>query len=419
VLALEQSVSAVAHEGVAGIGVDFTSCTVLPVTGECVPLCKLERWRSHPHAWPKLWKHHAAQPVADRLTDVALERQESFIGRYGGRISSEWYFPKLIELWLEDREDYDAAVERIDEMERRLASDQVATYVRGADGARWESNVTKGQYEAMVDAAKEHIIAGDAFQIVLSQRFRKPLEASPFDLYRCLRAINPSPYMFFLCLGGDRHVVGTSPEKLVQVEGRRVETRPLAGTRRRGADPAEDSRLEKELLGLYLSDHPLRRISAELAKLSDTQAVEVTSALQDTEVRVAGLVREVRRVVTRKGQIMAYASLEDLTGTVDIVLFPRIFEQVRLLFEPDKVVVVQGKVYARAGSTRASGSSAFSIRIPGRRSGLGSHRRTRSSSATASVIATASPRRRKRPARAMRWSCSPATCTDCRWWPAR
>jgi DNA polymerase III subunit alpha len=122
--------------------------------------------------------------------------------------------------------------------------------------------------------------------------------------------------------------------------------------------PGEDKlRLEKELLGLYLSDHPLRRISAELAKLSDTQAVEVTSALQDTEVRVAGLVREVRRVVTRKGQIMAYASLEDLTGTVDVVLFPRIFEQVRLLFEPDKVIVVHGKVDARAGSTRASGSS--------------------------------------------------------------
>ncbi len=123
--------------------------------------------------------------------------------------------------------------------------------------------------------------------------------------------------------------------------------------------PGEEKlRLEKELLGLYLSDHPLRRISKELAERSDTQAVEVTSALQDTEVRVAGLVREVRRVVTRKGQIMAYATLEDLTGSVDVVLFPRVFEQVRLLFEPDKVVVVQGKVDARAGSTRATGSAA-------------------------------------------------------------
>src|SRR5580704_12004887 len=126
--------------------------------------------------------------------------------------------------------------------------------------------------------------------------------------------------------------------------------------------PGEDKlRLEKELLGLYLSDHPLRRISAELAKLSDTQAVEVTSALQDTEVRVAGLVREVRRVVTRKGQIMAYAQLEDLTGSVDIVLFPRVFEQTRLLFEPDKVVVVAGKVDARAGSTRATGAASAAV----------------------------------------------------------
>jgi anthranilate synthase component 1 len=155
---------------------------------------------------------------------------------------------KLLTIHRPDREDYGAAVGRIDEMEKRLASDQVAAFARGTDGTRWESNVTPGQFHAMVDAAKEHILAGDAFQIVVSQRFRKPLEASPFDVYRCLRAINPSPYMYFLSLGRDRHVVGTSPEKLVQVEGRRVETRPLAGTRRRGADPAEDEKLEKELL---------------------------------------------------------------------------------------------------------------------------------------------------------------------------
>src|SRR5438552_735915 len=135
--------------------------------------------------------------------------------------------------------------------------------------------------------------------------------------------------------------------------GLTIDVAPMAGE--------EKLRLEKELLGLYLSDHPLRRISAELAKLSDTQAVEVTSALQDTEVRVAGLVREVRRVVTRKGQIMAYATLEDLTGSVDVVVFPRQFEQYRLLFEPDKVVVVQGKVDARAGSTRASGAAASPV----------------------------------------------------------
>src|SRR5207245_9044458 len=117
------------------------------------------------------------------------------------------------------------------ETEKRLAADLVASAPRGVDGRQWEPNMTQGQFHAMVDAAREHILAGDAFQVVVSQRFRKHLAASPFDVYRCLRAINPSPYMFFLALGGARHVVGTSPEKLVQVEGRRVETRPLAGPR--------------------------------------------------------------------------------------------------------------------------------------------------------------------------------------------
>jgi len=94
---------------VVGLGVDFTSCTVLPVAGDGTPLCRHEGWRAHRHAWPKLWKHHAAQPVADRLNEVALERGEAFLSRYGGRISSEWYFPKLIELWLEGRALYDEA----------------------------------------------------------------------------------------------------------------------------------------------------------------------------------------------------------------------------------------------------------------------------------------------------------------------
>ena len=141
---------------------------------------------------------------------------------------------QLLTIHRPDREDYADAVARIEEMERPLAGDPMPMPPHGADGERWEPNVTRGQFHA--------------FQIVPSQRFRKPLAASPFDVYRCLRAINPSPYMFFLALGGEQHVVGTSPEKLVQVEERRVETRPLAGTRRRGADPSEDRRLEKELL---------------------------------------------------------------------------------------------------------------------------------------------------------------------------
>jgi L-ribulokinase len=98
----------VVAEEVIGIGVDFTCCTVLPVTEDGTPLCELEEWRDRLHAWVKLWKHHSAQPVADRLNAVAVERGESFLARYGGRLSSEWYFPKLIEIWQKDRAVYDA-----------------------------------------------------------------------------------------------------------------------------------------------------------------------------------------------------------------------------------------------------------------------------------------------------------------------
>jgi anthranilate synthase component 1 len=101
-------------------------------------------------------------------------------------------------------------------------------------------------YRAAVDVAKEHIVAGDLFQVVLAQRFDVELGAEPFDLYRSLRQVNPSPYMYFL-----RHpeccVVGSSPEPLVQLRDGRVTSRPIAGTRRRGATDAEDRRLASEL----------------------------------------------------------------------------------------------------------------------------------------------------------------------------
>jgi L-ribulokinase len=117
----------VAPDEVVGLGVDFTSCTVLPVTDDGTPLCTLDEFRERRHAWPKLWKHHAAQPVADRLNEVALERAEPFLERYGGRISSEWYFPKLIEVWLEDREVYDACTAFIE------ATDWVIWHLTGRE----------------------------------------------------------------------------------------------------------------------------------------------------------------------------------------------------------------------------------------------------------------------------------------------
>ncbi|MGW2306483.1 ribulokinase [Actinomadura luteofluorescens] len=103
--------AAVAEAGVdpaqiVGIGTDFTSCTVLPVRSDGTPLCELPELAGRPHAWPKLWKHHAAQPQADRITALAHEREEKWIKRYGGRISSEWQFAKALQVLEEDPDTY-------------------------------------------------------------------------------------------------------------------------------------------------------------------------------------------------------------------------------------------------------------------------------------------------------------------------
>jgi len=110
-----------------------------------------------------------------------------------------------------------------------------------------ESNFLRKEYLQAVRKSKEYIRAGDIFQVVVSQRFSAKTKAAPFDIYRELRALNPSPYLFFLRLN-DVHVVGSSPEMLVKVQGRDAFYRPIAGTRWRGRDEAEDLQLEREML---------------------------------------------------------------------------------------------------------------------------------------------------------------------------
>jgi anthranilate synthase component 1 len=109
------------------------------------------------------------------------------------------------------------------------------------------SNTTSAEYEHMVRTAKEYIAAGDIFQVVLSQRFEAPFELPPFSLYRALRRVNPSPYLYFLDFGAFA-IAGSSPEILVKVSGGTITIRPIAGTRPRGATPHEDKALEAELL---------------------------------------------------------------------------------------------------------------------------------------------------------------------------
>jgi anthranilate synthase component 1 len=151
---------------------------------------------------------------------------------------------------------YEAAVARLKEVKARLrlpipppkwSMDRSRTASADAGQAAVQSTFERGHFLAAVERIREYIYAGDAFQVVLSQRFERPVEVSGFSIYRGLRAVNPSPYMYYMAFR-DFEVVGSSPEPLVTVTGRRAETRPIAGTRPRGATPAEDAALAEEML---------------------------------------------------------------------------------------------------------------------------------------------------------------------------
>jgi len=149
------------------------------------------------------------------------------------------------------RRAYDRALRDIAALERTLAA--------GLSPALWRktakpktrklkihAGTRRDVYLRNVERCKEYIAAGDIFQVVYSQRFDFTPEVAPFDLYRALRQVNPSPYLYFLKMN-DRHILGSSPEMLVRVTGRKLEYRPIAGTRPRGRDAAEDARLEQQV----------------------------------------------------------------------------------------------------------------------------------------------------------------------------
>lgn len=133
------SQAGVAPADVIGLGIDFTACTMLPIDREGTPLCLLEQFRAEPHAWVKLWKHHAAQPEADRVNRVAAERGEAFLRRYGGKISSEWFIPKALQVLDEAPAVYQAADRFIE------AADWVILWLTGQE----RRNSCTAGYKAM------------------------------------------------------------------------------------------------------------------------------------------------------------------------------------------------------------------------------------------------------------------------------
>lgn len=148
--------------------------------------------------------------------------------------------------------DYEDAVNKIRTLKERLNSpinDSALNKNKSklGKGLDYQYNVTSEQFQEMVKAAKRYIGKGDIFQVVLSQRIMVQLESEPLEIYRILRSLNPSPYMFYLHLD-DLHFVGSSPELLVKVENNKAEVRPIAGTRPRGQDENHEKQMEEELI---------------------------------------------------------------------------------------------------------------------------------------------------------------------------
>jgi anthranilate synthase component 1 len=160
----------------------------------------------------------------------------------------------VLNAFLEDGEIekvYSRAAESINNIARKLAQPTQLPLVpieEDESQSAYQSNFEPEDFKRAVNQAKEYILAGDIFQVVLSQRFESSFSGTPLDFYRCLRFINPSPYMFCLNFGGDFSLVGSSPEMHVRLTGDTVEIRPIAGTRARGLTPAQDEANATELL---------------------------------------------------------------------------------------------------------------------------------------------------------------------------
>ena len=194
-------------------------------------------------------------------------------------------------------ESYAASCSKIEEMIKLLS--QPATHqekdAEDAGDVSFTSNMTKEQYEAVVEKAKEYITAGDIIQVVLSQRFQTGCQSNPVDLYRALRFVNPSPYLFFLKLG-DATLIGSSPEVMVRLEEQTMELRPIAGTRKRGKTEQEDRQLSDELL----SDEKERAEHVMLVDLgrNDLGRVAETGSVQVNQYMVVEKYSHVMHLVS-------------------------------------------------------------------------------------------------------------------------
>jgi anthranilate synthase component 1 len=256
----------------------------------------------------------AAAPAGD-TPDILLMLSERVL--VFDNLAGKLYIVLYADTAAEDADDaWNRAQRELDALEARL--DQAVPRRRGSAERQsrigeqdFVSEFSRERFEAAVERIKEYIVDGDVMQVVLSQCLSIPYQASPLDLYRGLRSLNPSPYMYYLDLG-DFHIVGSSPEILVRLEDDLVTVRPIAGTRPRGGDEAEDQRLEAELL----ADPKERAEHLMLIDLgrNDVGRVAQTGSVQLTE----------RMVIERYSHVMHIVSnvtgrLREGLGAIDVL----------------------------------------------------------------------------------------------------
>ena len=203
---------------------------------------------------------------------------------------------------------YSKAIARLDELEQRLRGETPAIpslglAMNGNSEAKFQSHFGEQNFHQAVNKIKEYVLAGDTMQVVISQRLSIDFDQEPINLYRALRNLNPSPYMYFLDLG-DHHVVGSSPEILARLEDGEVTVRPIAGTRRRGRTPEEDKALEIELVNdpkeiaehlmlIDLGRNDVGRVAqVGSVKLTDKMVVERYSHVMHITSNVTGKLKD-------------------------------------------------------------------------------------------------------------------------------
>jgi L-ribulokinase len=215
--------SGVDPQEVVGIGIDFTACTMLPTLRDGTPLCFLDEWRARPHAWVKLWKHHAAQPQADQINALGQQRGEEWVRRYGGKYSSEWFFSKALQILQEDPDLY-AASERFIEAADWVVWQLTGVETRNICTAGYKAMVVDGQYPSRDFFAALDPRFGDLTETRMSSQFW-PLGACAGRLTAEAAAWTGLPQGIAVAVANvDAHVTApavrvTEPGRMVMIMG--------------------------------------------------------------------------------------------------------------------------------------------------------------------------------------------------------